>query len=329
MILITGGAGYVGSHFVRVYANQNKKDRAVVVDNLARGHRESLDYGDQILFEQASIADEEAIDRLLKKYPVEAVVHFAASAYVGESQAEPFHYFRNNVSASLSFFSVLEKHGVRKVVFSSSCATYGDPVYLPLDEEHQQKPTNVYGTTKLMIEMALTALAESKGWSSVSLRYFNAAGARPDGSIGESHDPETHLIPNILRAARGAAPVVLINGNDYETRDGTCVRDYVHVDDLAAAHLKALDLLRTQKESATHFFNLGTSTGVTILEMVELCKTVTGCPISAKIGPRRPGDPASLVANSSKAEAALGWRPQYSLTETIETAWNWERQRRY
>jgi len=329
MILITGGAGYVGSHFVRMYARQDKKNRAVVVDNLARGHKESLDYGEQILFEEVSISDEIAIDRLLSKYPVDAVVHFAGSAYVGESQIEPFQYFKNNVAASLSLFSVLEKHNVRKIVFSSSCATYGDPVYLPLDEEHQQKPTNVYGTTKLMIEMALRAMTDSKGWSSVSLRYFNAAGASPDGTIGESHHPETHLIPNILRAAIGATPVVLINGNDYETRDGTCVRDYVHVDDLANAHLKALALLRDKKDTGAHFFNLGTATGATILEMIELCKTVTGRPISAKIGPRRPGDPASLVANSSKAEAALGWRPQYSLTETIETAWNWERQRRY
>jgi UDP-glucose 4-epimerase len=329
MILITGGAGYVGSHFVRMYAKQNEKNRAVVVDNLSRGHRESLDYGEQIVFENASIGDEESIGRVLDKYEVEAAVHFAAKAYVGESQSEPFQYFRNNVTESLTFFSVLEKHEVRKVVFSSSCATYGDPVYLPLDEEHQQKPTNVYGTTKLMIEMALRALTDSKGWSSVSLRYFNAAGANPDGSLGESHDPETHLIPNILKVAAGQSPVMLIHGNDYDTRDGTCVRDYVHVEDLAIAHLKALDLLRAQKENSAAFYNLGTSTGVTILEMLELCATVTGCPISAKIGPRRPGDPASLVANSSKAEAALGWHPQYSLSKTIETAWNWERQRRY
>jgi UDP-glucose 4-epimerase len=329
MILVTGGAGYVGSHFVRAYAEQDATNRAVVVDNLSRGHRESLDYSKQILFEQASIGDGEKISRILKEHQIEAVVHFAAKAYVGESQDNPFQYFQNNVNESLSFFSVLEAHGVRKIVFSSTCAIYGDPVYLPLDEEHQQKPRNVYGTTKLMIEMALKSLVDSKGWSSVSLRYFNAAGANPDGKLGESHEPETHLIPNILRVAAGKTPVLLINGNDYDTRDGTCLRDYIHVDDLAVAHIKALELLRGQSDGAAHFLNLGTSTGATILEALELCKAVTGRPIASKVGPRRPGDPAALVANSLKAEALLGWRPRYGLKETIETAWNWERQRRY
>jgi UDP-glucose 4-epimerase len=301
----------------------------LVIDDLSRGHRHALDYSKQILFEEASIGNREQIERVLKEHEIEAVVHFAAKAYVGESQEEPFQYFQNNVNESLNFFAVLEAHGVRKLVFSSTCAIYGDPVYLPIDEEHQQKPRNVYGTTKLMVEMALRALAESKGWSTVSLRYFNAAGASPDGKLGESHDPETHLIPNILKVAAGKNSVLLINGNDYDTRDGTCLRDYIHVDDLATAHIRALELLRTQSNGATFFFNLGTSTGATILETLELCKAVTGRPISFEVGPRRSGDPASLVANSLKAETILNWRPQYGLKETIETAWNWERQRRY
>jgi UDP-glucose-4-epimerase GalE len=329
MILVTGGAGYVGSHFVRAYAEQHAGNRAVVVDDLSRGHRESLDYSKQIIFEQASIGDSQKMNSIFEEHQIEAVVHFAAKAYVGESQDNPFQYFQNNVNESLSFFSVLETHGVRKIVFSSTCAIYGNPVYLPLDEEHQQKPCNVYGTTKLMIEMALKALADSKGWSSVSLRYFNAAGANPDGRLGESHDPETHLIPNILRVAAGKSPVLLINGNDYNTRDGTCLRDYIHVDDLAVAHLKALELLRAQTDGAAYFLNLGTSTGATILEALEFSKAVTRRPIATEVGPRRPGDPPSLVANSAKAEALLGWRPRYGLKETIETAWNWERHRRY
>jgi UDP-glucose 4-epimerase len=329
MILITGGAGYVGSHFVRLYAKQAGVAPAVVVDDLRRGHAQALDFGDKVIFEKVQIGDLKSMEVILTRYPIEAVVHFAASAYVGESQSEPFRYFHNNVNESLNFFSCLEGHGIKKIVFSSTCATYGNPLYLPLDEDHDQRPTNVYGTTKLMIELALRALSDSKGWASVSLRYFNAAGASVDGVLGESHDPETHLIPNVLKVATGEKPVVLINGNDYETRDGTCVRDYIHVDDLADAHLQALELLQGPAEALSVACNLGTSTGATILEVVKLCEEVTGRPIATKIGPRRIGDPPSLVANSAKATRLLGWQPKYGLKETIETAWNWERKRRY
>jgi len=329
MILITGGAGYVGSHFVRLYAKQPGVAPAVIVDDLTRGHAQALDYGERVIFEKARIGDLKSMEVILKRYPIEAVVHFAASAYVGESQSEPFRYFQNNVNESLNFFSCLESHGIKKIVFSSTCATYGNPLYLPLDEDHEQRPTNVYGTTKLMIELALRALSDSKGWASVSLRYFNAAGASVDGEIGESHNAETHLIPNVLKVATGEKPVVLINGNDYETRDGTCVRDYIHVDDLARAHLKALDLLQGPAEALSVACNLGTSTGATILEVIKLCEEVTGRPIATKVGPRRIGDPPSLVANSAKAARLLGWQPKYGLKETIETAWNWERERRY
>jgi UDP-glucose-4-epimerase GalE len=329
MILVTGGAGYVGSHFVRYFSERNKEAGIVVIDDLRRGHKESLPTKTNIFFEECPIGDSDRIDRILAKYPIEAVVHFAASAYVGESQLEPFRYFQNNVMQSLSLFECLEKRKIRKLVFSSTCATYGNPLYLPIDEEHSQKPTNVYGTTKLMIEEALKSLVDSSGWSSVFLRYFNAAGASLDGSIGESHDPETHLIPNILSAAAGLEETILINGTDFETRDGTCVRDYVHVDDLARAHVNALSLLEKQAQPGVTAINLGSAIGATILEVIELCEQVTKRSIAKKFGPRRPGDPPALVANATKAKTLLGWQPDISLRDTIESAWRWQEKRTY
>jgi len=329
MILVTGGAGYVGSHFVRYYSERKKEAGIVVVDDLSRGHKESIPSNANIFFEECLIGDSDRIDSILVKYPIEAVVHFAASAYVGESQIEPFRYFQNNVNQSLHFFESLEKRKVRKLVFSSTCATYGNPLYMPIDEEHTQKPTNVYGTTKLMIEEALRSLVDSCGWSSVFLRYFNAAGASLDGSIGESHDPETHLIPNILSAAAGLEETILINGTDYETRDGTCVRDYVHVDDLARAHSNALSLLDKRAQPGVTAFNLGTAVGASILEVINLCEEVTKRSIAKKFGPKRPGDPAALVANAAKAKSLLGWQPEISLRDTIESAWKWQEKRRF
>jgi UDP-glucose 4-epimerase len=329
MILITGGAGYIGSHFAQLYARERPQQEALVVDDLSRGHKEALAGLPSIKFEQVDIGDQESLERIFLRYPIDAVVHFAASAYVGESQSDPFQYFSNNVNNSLSFFSSLEKHNIKKIVFSSTCATYGNPLYLPIDEAHPQKPVNVYGTTKLMIELALRALAESSGWSSICLRYFNAAGASADGLIGESHEPEPHLLPNILRAASGKASAVTINGADYDTIDGTCVRDYIHVEDLAWAHLKALDQLSNEGNMGARAFNLGSDTGATILEMVRICEAVTGKSISTEIGPRRPGDPPSLVANSASAKSELGWQPKFTLEETISTAWKWEKQRRF
>jgi UDP-glucose 4-epimerase len=329
MILITGGAGYVGSHFVRVYALENPENRAVVLDNLCRGHRDAVYQDERIKFVRADLGDRQAISEILTTYPIDSVVHFAASAYVGESQIDPFKYLRNNVVESLTFFEVLEAHGVRKLVFSSTCATYGDPEYSPMDEKHPQHPKNVYGMTKLMTEQALRSLADTAGWASVSLRYFNAAGASPDGQFGESHEPETHLIPNILKVAVGREKSLTINGNDYETPDGTCVRDYVHVDDLADAHLKALSLLKNESKAQALACNLGTANGASILEVLANCEEVTKRSIAYSFAPRRSGDPAKLVANARLAESLLGWRPAYDLKQIIETAWNWEQHRRY
>jgi UDP-glucose 4-epimerase len=329
MILVTGGAGYVGSHFVRYFSERDRETGIVVIDDLTRGHRESVAENANIFFEESQIGDSARIDRILAKYPIEAVVHFAASAYVGESQLQPFHYFQNNVAQSLRFFECLEKRKIRKVVFSSTCATYGNPLYQLIDEDHPQKPTNIYGTTKLMMEEALRSLSNSCGWSTVFLRYFNAAGASMDGSIGESHDPETHLIPNILSAAAGLEETILINGTDYETPDGTCVRDYVHVDDLARAHISALSLLEKQAQPGCTAVNLGTAVGATILEVIDLCEQVTKRSIAKKFGPRRPGDPPALVANAAKAKTLLGWQPDISLRDTIESAWKWQEKRRY
>ena len=329
MILVTGGAGYVGSHFLKLYLARSKQNQAVVIDNLSRGHKQSIALRDRLFLDACDIADSHAVEKVLKEFSITAVVHFAAYAYVAESQSDPFAYLRNNVVKSISLFESMEKCNVRKIVFSSSCATYGTPEYLPLDEEHRQKPTSVYGATKLIIEQALSSLTDSLGWSSVLLRYFNAAGASEDGEIGESHDPETHLIPNLLRAASGRLEAATICGTDYDTPDGTCIRDYVHVDDLALAHCQALELLQSTKEPTALAINLGTSTGASVLEVLSHCETVTKRPVPTIKGPRRSGDPPALVANSNKAEQILGWKPRHNLRSTIETAWRWEQNRRY
>jgi UDP-glucose 4-epimerase len=223
----------------------------------------------------------------------------------------------------------MERNGVRKIVFSSTCASYGVPEYVPIDEKHPQRPVNVYGNTKLIVEKILHSLAETRGWSFVALRYFNAAGAADDGSLGESHDPETHLIPLILKVASGELPHVNINGDDYETPDGTCVRDYIHVTDLARAHCQALDLLRTKPAGTRECINLGTEHGASVKEVISVCEAITGKKIRTVVAPRRSGDPAKLVANAAVAEKVLGWKPQYDLKSILETAWRWEQNRRY
>jgi UDP-glucose 4-epimerase len=321
MILVTGGAGYVGSHFVKTYLERHPDVSLVVVDNLSEGHRKALDFSDRIHFFQEDIGDADAMGRLFKWFPIEAVVHFAANAYVGESQVNPGKYFHNNVANSISLFRAMDDAGVKRLVFSSTCATYGVPQQVPIYESHPQNPINVYGLTKLMMEMTMRAYAETRGWSFVALRYFNAAGADPGGTIGEHHEPETHLIPLVLQA-------IEVYGTDYDTPDGTCIRDYIHVNDLATAHIQALNLMVGEKQVA-EAINLGTTHGASVTEVIDVCRKVTGQDIPVQHGPRRPGDPPVLVANADKAKARLGWQPKSDLRHIIETAWQWEQNRRF
>lgn len=325
MLLVTGGAGYIGSHFLHEITNTTGES-IVVVDNLSEGHEQALPPRNVTLV-KGSIGDTAVLDKVFTEHKIDAVIHFAASAYVGESQQKPFKYLQNNVVKSINLFEAMERHGVRRIIFSSSCATYGNPKSVPLDEQHVQEPINVYGNTKLIVEKILRSLNETAGWSFVALRYFNAAGAAPDGSIGESHDPETHLVPLVLQAASGKIPHITIHGDDYPTPDGTCIRDYVHVCDLAVAHRQALQVVREQQ--VAEFVNIGTEEGASVKELIATCRAVTGINIKEKIGPRRPGDPPALVAKSIKAAQLLGWKPQHNLTSVIQTAWSWERNRKY
>lgn len=326
MILATGGAGYVGSHFVRAYRSKLPKAPIVVVDDLSTGHRESLP-DENIHFYQVNIGDKSRMAEIFKQHTVDCVVHFAASAYVCESQKEPFKYLENNLVNSINLFQSMDSAGVRKIVFSSTCATYGLPQSIPIDESHPQEPVNVYGLTKLMIEKTLDSLASTLGWSYAALRYFNAAGAHPEGIVGESHVPETHIIPLLLAAAVNPQVVIPICGTDYPTTDGTCVRDYIHVMDLADAHLSAIDHLLSGKPNL--LVNLGTSSGASVLELIELCQEVTGRKIQTVPAARRWGDPPTLVADYSKAASVLAWKPKHTLKSIIETAWNWEQNRLY
>ncbi len=327
MILITGGAGYVGSHFLRSYLNRLPDAPVVVVDNLSTGHRESLPQGSNIFFHAENIGDQNAMSEIFKRHSIECVVHFAASAYVGESQVDPFKYYQNNVINSINLFNAMDNAGVKKIVFSSTCATYGNPQYTPIDEAHPQDPVNVYGLTKLMLERTLKSLSETIGWTYVALRYFNAAGADHKNCIGESHDPETHLIPLVLQAAKGEIDAVQINGSDYDTRDGTCIRDYIHVLDLATAHHAAIDHLVGGGQSLC--VNLGTAHGASVMDVVNVSRSVTGRDIKVKYGQRRSGDPAALVADYSRASSVLSWKPEYDLNSIISNAWNWEQNRKY
>ncbi len=328
MILVTGGAGYIGSHFVYRAIRRDATREIVVIDDLTEGHETSIADFDRVHLEKGNIGDPSFVRDVLAKYPIESAVHFAANAYVGESQSNPFKYFRNNVTNSIALLEMMNEFGVKKIVFSSSCATYGLPVYSPLDESHPQNPINTYGMTKLMVEQVLHRLAETSGWSYVSLRYFNAAGAETEASIGESHNPETHLLPRVLQAAKGTLNSLEILGNDYPTRDGTCIRDYIHVNDLADAHLASLDILG-KKEKVAEAINLGTASGYSVLEVVERCREICGREIRVTNSPRRPGDPPELVADASKARQILAWTPNYSLDDIIQSAWLWELNRRF
>jgi UDP-glucose-4-epimerase GalE len=317
-ILVTGGAGYIGSHAVRLFLARGHD--VWVYDNLSMGHRAAVP-GDRLLV--GDLAEQARLDHALVMHRIEAVVHFAAFAYVGESVKHPGKYYQNNLVNTLHLLEAMRRHGIGRFVFSSTCATYGLPQSVPITEDEPQKPINPYGNTKLAVERALADYAAAYDWGFAALRYFNAAGASPDGAIGEDHDPETHLIPLVLQAAQGQRPAVEVFGTDYPTPDGTCVRDYIHVDDLAEAHLLALEALAPGKHL---HYNLGTGRGHSVREVIRVAEEVTGKPVPVKVGPRRPGDPPVLVASAEKVQRELGWRPRYpELRPIVETAWDWHR----
>lgn len=323
MILVTGGAGYIGSHFVKFLVEKGKE--VVVFDNLSRGHMEAVH--PKALFERVDILDYDQLVSALRKYKIEAVVHFAAFAYVGESVEKPEMYYQNNVVGSFNLIKAVKECGIKKFVFSSTCSLYGNPYKVPISEEEPTKPINPYAQTKLMIEKILADFDTAYGLKYVALRYFNAAGADFEGKIGESHSPETHLIPIVLEAALGKREKVMIFGDDYETEDGTCIRDYIHIYDLADAHLKALEYLDAYNSS--DIFNLGTGSGYSVKEIIKTAESVTEKYIKTEITGRREGDPAVLVADNKKARNVLKWVPKYNLEEVISSAWNWHKNQLY
>ena len=317
-ILVLGGAGYIGSHTVYELIDAGRD--VVVADNLLTGFRAAVH--PKARFYELDIRDRKAVDALFEKETIEGVIHFAASSQVGESMVDPLKYYDNNLWGTTVLLQSMVAHGVDKIVFSSTAATYGEPEQVPILETDRTVPTNCYGETKLSMERMMAWVSQAHGLRYVALRYFNAAGAHPSGSIGEAHTPETHLIPIILQVPNGQRDKVSIFGGDYPTRDGTCVRDYIHVTDLAQAHILALDYLLAGGEN--NVFNLGNGVGFTNKEVVEVARSVTGHPIPAEIAPRRAGDPAQLVASSEKAKAVLGWKPKYDdLNTIVATAWKW------
>ena len=318
-ILVTGGAGYIGSHTAKALAARGFKP--VVYDNLINGHRWAVQWGS---FIEGDIRDRARLVDTLRSYDISAVLHFAAFAYVGESMQSPGRYFDNNVTGSLSLLDAVQETCVRHVVFSSSCATYGIPDRMPIGEDTPQAPINPYGETKLIVERALRWYGVAHGITSVALRYFNAAGADPEGQLGELHLPETHLIPLVLQAVLSGTPLDVF-GDDYPTPDRTCMRDYIHVSDLADAHVLALEYLLDGGPSIA--LNLGTGNGYSIREVIEAAQAITGRKVTCRVVPRRPGDPAILIADPSRAERILGWRAQRSaLQNMVSTAWNWHTQ---
>jgi len=322
-ILVCGGAGYIGSH---INKSLNKEGyETIVFDNLVYGHREAVKWG---TFEHGDLKNIEDIERVFQKYQIDAVFHFAAYAYVGESVQEPEKYYYNNVANTLNLLHVMKKYGCNKIIFSSTCATYGEPERVPITEDMPQNPINPYGASKLMVERIFKDYHKAYGLQFVVLRYFNAAGADPEGDIGESHNPETHIIPLVLDAASGKREDIKVFGTDYDTPDGSCVRDYIHVYDLATAHLLALHHL--EQEKGSDFFNLGNEFGTSVLEVIEAVKKVTGRKFKITLTDRRSGDPAKLVGSSKKAQRVLGWEPIYGDINTIvEHAWKWHEKAEY
>jgi UDP-glucose 4-epimerase len=317
-VLVVGGAGYIGSHCVKQLVAAGH--RPVVLDNLVFGHREAL--SPEVVLYTEDLGDRQKVEPILRKEEIELVMHFAAYAYVGESVEDPLKYYHNNVGQTVNLLQSMRASGISKFVFSSTCASYGIPEQMPMTEDLVQKPINPYGQTKLDIENVLKACAHAYGLSSASFRYFNAAGAAADGSIGEDHSPETHLIPLAIWAAMGKRDQLTVFGNDYDTPDGTCLRDYIHVDDLSRAHIAVFDKLKEPGQCL--FYNLGTGKPVSVVETINAVEEVTGLKVPYVFGPRRPGDPPALYADSSKAQRDLGWAPSYmEIKDTIATAWKW------
>ena len=322
-VLVTGGAGYIGSHFVKLLGENGHEP--IVIDNLSRGHREAV--SKSVPLEEVDILDFPAISSVIKKYKPEAVVHFAAFAYVGESVENPGMYYTNNVEGSLKLIKACTEFGINKFVFSSTCSLYGNPYKIPISESEPLKPINPYANTKLMIETILKDFDMTHSLKSVSLRYFNAAGADSSGELGESHQPEPHLIPLVLYTAQKKREKILVFGNDYDTPDGTCIRDYIHIVDLADAHLKALQYLTEGNNS--EIINLGTGTGNSVFEIIDKAKEITGMEIPLEVVGRRAGDPAVLVADNKKAHEVLGWKPKHSIEDILKTAWHWHSNPKY
>ena len=330
-ILVTGGEGYIGSHCVIALLDAGYN--VVIFDNESTGHAET---GEALMkieskgrleaVYKGDLLVRDDLDAAFEIYRIDAVVHFAAFSQVAESMSDPAKYYRNNVAGTMNLLDSMVAHNVKRIVFSSTAATYGEPDYTPIDEKHPQNPINPYGRTKLDIEYMMDDYDRAYGIRSVRLRYFNVAGADTLGRVGECHDPETHLIPNILKSKIGEGKEFSMFGTDYPTRDGTCVRDYVNVEDLADAHILALRYL--EKGGATDFFNLGTNEGSTVKEVFAVCEKVTGRKIPVSVEGRRPGDPATLVADNKKAKAALGWSPSRTLEHSVKTAYDWEVRRR-
>ena len=317
-VLVVGGAGYIGSHAVKMLGQAGHE--VWVYDNLSRGHRQSVPTGRLI---EGEVADQRRLVDVLKEKKIDAVMHFAAFALVNESVLDPSLYYRNNVIAALELLDAMRAADVKRIVFSSTTATYGEPANIPIPETTPQHPINPYGFTKLVIEQALADYAAAYGFGYAALRYFNAAGADPDGGIGEDHDPESHLIPIVLQVALGQRERITIYGDDYPTADGTCIRDYIHVCDLADAHLRALTRLEPGKGIC---LNLGTGRGTSVREIIQSCRKVTGHAIPEVIGQRRAGDPPELIADARRAREELGWIPKYTdIDEIVKTAWNWHK----
>lgn len=322
-ILVCGGAGYIGSHINKQLNMEGYE--TIVFDNLVYGHREAVKWG---TFVKGDLANIDEIRDVFEKNTIDAVFHFAAYAYVGESVTEPEKYYYNNVVNTLNLLKVMKEHGCNKIIFSSTCATYGEPERVPITEDMPQNPINPYGMTKLTVERIFRDYQKAYDMQFAVLRYFNAAGADPDGEIGESHNPETHIIPLVLDAASGKRPDIKVFGTDYPTPDGSCIRDYIHVTDLADAHVRSLHYL--EEGGVGDFFNLGNTIGTSVLEVVESAKKVTGKDFTVTLTDRRPGDPAKLVGSSEKARKVLGWEPKFADIDTIvKHAWNWHENATY
>jgi len=316
--LVVGGAGYIGSHMVKMLSQAGHS--VVTLDNLSNGYRSAVKYGD---FVEGDIADVELLKGIFADHTFDGVMHFASFIQVGESVEKPSMYYRNNVTNTQTLLDTMIEYDVKKFIFSSTAATFGEPEYTPIDEAHPQKPINPYGHSKLMVEQILSDFDRAYGLKSVCLRYFNAAGADPDGELGERHDPETHLIPLVLQAASGRRKNITVFGDDYDTPDGTCVRDYIHINDLCSAHLLALEYLVKGGDSKA--YNMGNGQGYSIKELIDVARKVTGNDFEVVSGPRRDGDPARLVADSKLLQAELGWKPEYpELENIISHAWKWE-----